>query len=283
MAPKDLEALQALPPEERIGPLIELAHSALEGPRSPSSDQALIDALLPLLMDGVGTARERLALGEALAGLGDPRLQLPQDDGYWVDVPYGDTVFRIARYPVTVAEFRRFVEVGGYRDDAAWSEEGRAWRDAVDDPWPVRFERLPPEFRVGNQPVVQVSWWEAQAYARWAGARLPTAVERMAVVRGEERRPYPWGAPFGHGNANTREEVLKRPCAVGLYVRDCTPEGVYDLAGNVAEWLEDEVEQGRVIHPGSWRQPSMASWAKARGLEDPSARRSDLGFRLMKD
>ena len=131
-----------------------------------------------------------------------------------------------------------------------------------------------------------------------ANARLPRVDERVWVVRGTERRPYPWGAPFGEGNANTREEVLGRPCAVGLYVRDCTPDGVSDLAGNVGEWTADSREvspeeavgapndDGKhiefFIHPGSWNEPSMAAWAKALSMAPPSARWTGLGFRLVR-
>jgi formylglycine-generating enzyme required for sulfatase activity len=138
-------------------------------------------------------------------------------------------------------------------------------------------------FVVPNQPVVGVTWYEADAYARSSGARLPHADERVWVSRGRERRPYPWGSPFGEGNANTREEVLGRPCAVGLYLRDCTPEGVHDLAGNAAEWTADGVGAEKLIHPGAWDQPSMAAWAKALAMVAPDNRWAGLGFRLARD
>ena len=117
------------------------------------------------------------------------------------------------------------------------------------------------------------------------GSRLVHADERVWVTRGAARRPYPWGAPFGEGNANTREEALGRPCAVGLYVRDATPEGVRDLAGNVAEWHADAPVVGdeRLVHPGSWDQPSLAAWAKALMFERLVSRRSALGFCLARD
>ena len=135
---------------------------------------------------------------------------------------------------------------------------------------------------VSNQPVVGVSWFEAEAYATQHNARLLSFNERMQVARGDERT-YPWGEPFGRGNANTREEVLGKPCAVGLFVRDRTPEGIADLAGNVAEWTGDRIGDDCVIHPGSWEQTSMASWAKARALEPASTRVAALGFRLARD
>ena len=53
-------------------------------------------------------------------------------------------------------------------------------------------------------------------------------------MRGDANRPYPWGQPFGQGNANTNEATLGKPVAIGLFIADCTPDGIYDLAGNVA-------------------------------------------------
>jgi formylglycine-generating enzyme required for sulfatase activity len=71
---------------------------------------------------------------------------------------------------------------------------------------------------------------------------------------------------------------------VGLFVHDRTPEGVTDLAGNAAEWLADDMGTGeRLYHPGSWKQPSMASWAKALQTAPPDYRAPDLGFRLIRD
>lgn len=279
----DLRPILDLPYPQRIEPLVALAREAIQaGRRDPGTVSALVEALLSVLRSGGGEGRERLALGEVLGQLGDPRLRLPADEDYWaaVEVPEDGTLF-MGRYPVTNAEFRRWVDLGGYHDRAGWSAEGLAWRDGPGAlGWPPRARELGPELLAANQPVVCVTWFEAEAYAAAHGARLPLIGERQWVARGPEKRPYPWGAPFGLGNANTSEEVLGRPCAVGLYRADRTPEGVYDLAGNVAEWLGDELEPLRLTHPGSWRQPSMAAWNKARNLAPPTLAVPDLGFRL---
>jgi hypothetical protein len=279
--------------DERLQALVSRAHAG---------DAAAVRGMLDVLASGEGSVRTRVALGEALGRLGDPRLRRPSDADYWVRVASeedGDVV--IARYPVTNDEYRAWVERGGYQDRAAWSDEGWAWLQATTDPWPVHAKSEGSEqFVVANQPVVVVTFFEAQAYAAAHGARLVRTDERVFVVRGEEKRPYPWGSPFGEGNANTREEVVNRPCAVGLFIGDRTPEGVCDLAGNVAEWTDDDevdsvdydgVEEGteppvrlfRVVHPGAWDQPSMASWAKAKALHAPESRWPGLGFRLAKD
>ena len=282
-----LDALAGLSADERVAALAELLR-----PLRPEALAAVgaadRDAVTALLVDavtsGAGAPPDRVVVGAALGHLGDPRLHAPGDPAYWAHVETEEGALLMGRFMVTNAEFRRFVDDGGYDRAALWDEAGRAWLRATREPWPALAAR--PEsadFVVPNQPVVGVTWHEASAYARAHGARLPTFEERLAVVRGREKRPYPWGSPFGEGNANTSEEALHRPCAVGLYVRDRSPEGVADLAANAAEWCADGVADQKWVHPGAWDQPSMAAWAKARVLEAPSEWSPALGFRLARD
>lgn len=274
-----LNDVLALSDEERVAPLLELANSETHA----NDAQRLIGALLALVDAGTGAPEQRVAIGDLLARYGDPRLRSPADPGYFVAVPFAADTLMVGRFPVTMAELKGFVDGGGYDDDSHWSPEGLAWRNTAEPTWAATCDPLDAFLTASNQPAIFVNWYEAQAYANASGARLPSQMERLHVMRGESKRPYPWGAPFGSGNANTAEEVLKRPCAVGLYNRDSTPEGVMDLAGNVAEWLGDDVAPKRIIHPGAWSQPSMAAWAKARFLIDPDFRGPDLGFRLVRD
>jgi formylglycine-generating enzyme required for sulfatase activity len=283
-----LRSVEQLAPEARPDALVALGREVISAPLNGTGAEAvngLVRSLLELVQSGQGSARQRLEVGEVLGLLGDPRLRRPKDPDYWVKVTgseMGDIT--IARFPVTNAEFSEWAQGGGYQDAAAWSEEGARWLASCPDPWPAHAsQETSRHFVVPNHPVVGVTFWEAQAYATAHGARLPRQDERRAVIRGRERRPYPWGEPFREGHANTREEVLNRPCAVGLYLRDRTPEGVSDLAGNVAEWMADEVGDQRLAHPGAWDQPSMASWAKAVALHPPDARWAGLGFRLARD
>lgn len=285
----ELSAILAMPAEDRLEPLTRLALSLVEArARGESIDEALLigvtDALLSSFETDVGEPKVRVALGEALGLLGDPRLRLPEQPDYWADVDVDGYGLRVGRHPVTNWEWRQWVDGGGYQRDDIWSAEGLAWRDSGAPRWtdgardPANASLLIP-----NQPVVGVTWFEADAFARAHGARLPERLERSQIVRGAGKRPYPWGEPFGAGNANTREEVVGRPSAVGLFRGDMTPEGIFDLAGNVAEWNQDEVGDKRVYHPGSWRQPSMASWAKALALRAPDTQADDLGLRLVTD
>lgn len=263
----------------------EAANAAADGSLAGDDLEALVELSVAIVRSGDGSSRARLLVGELLGRLGDPRLKVSSDPHYWVTLTLDDgEAFRLGRFPVTNAEYRAWVDGGGYDDRAAWTDEGWAWKSETTDAWPViaAGDDAAP-FVVPNQPVVGVSMHEAIAFATAHGARLPRWYERVYAVRGGEKRPYPWGAPFGEGSANTKEEVLGRPCAVGLYVRDVTPEGVHDLAGNAAEWTSEAAGDEFLLHPGSWEQPSLAAWAKALTTAKPSARWSALGFRLFQD
>jgi hypothetical protein len=282
--PNEFEAILRLSPDERCAPLARLGRKVAEGHASPELRARLIQALVASIAEGAGAGVDRVEAGEALGWLGDPRLHLPTASAYWVAVETDDGTIRIGKYPVTNQEYRLFVDDDGYSQRALWSDAGWAWLAGCNDPWPERSKAADARpYIVPNQPVVAVTWFEADACARYFGARLPRFDERTRVMRGVEKRPYPWGSPFGEGHANTREEVLGRPCAVGLFLADRTPEGACDLAGNAAEWVADQVGEERWYHPGAWDQPSMAAWAKARELERPDARWAGLGFRLARD
>jgi formylglycine-generating enzyme required for sulfatase activity len=283
-----LDALERLPGADRAAVIAELGREVLQAEAATAlpddARRRLVVALLGAVESGDGASRDRLVIGAALAALGDPRLRAPSDPSYWARVESDEGPFLLGRHMVTNREYRAFVDAGGYDRPDLWDEQGLAWLNATKLTWPALAARPDAgDFVVDNQPVVGVTWHEAMAYARWAAARLPTFEERLAVVRGGEKRPYPWGSPFGEGNANTSEEVLNRPCAVGLYVRDRSPEGVYDLAGNVAEWCGDGVSDQKWVHPGAWDQPSMAAWAKARVLQAPAEWSAALGFRVARD
>jgi len=245
----------------------------------------LVKALVEVVESGQGAGKERYTIGRALGCLGDSRLSAPSDSAYWTKVTLEDgTRLAVGRFQVTTAEYQSFVDAGGYEKQDLWTESGWNWLSSAESPWTVRS--VTPEAKpfVGlNQPVVGINWYEANAYCSFVGARMLRFDERLWVVRGEERRPYPWGSPFGEGQSNTKEEAIGAPCAVGLFLGDCTPAGVHDLAGNVAEWTEDEIAGQYWVHPGSFNQPSMAAWAKARELCAPQSWSAARGFRLARE
>ena len=214
---------------------------------------------------------ERLEAAEALGQAGDPRLG--QDN--WVRIGK----FEIGRYPVTVAEYKIFVENDGYLNKRWWKEGGYGSRKEPDK-WTQKLEHP-------NRPVTDVTWYEAAAYSAWAGARLPTDAEWRRAERGENRRDYPWGNErLDPTRANFRENGPGHATPVGLYPAGATPEGVQDMAGNVWEWVQDRFEQGkeeRVLLGGSWYHYGTDRRYGHRLRSGPGKRILYIGFRLARE
>jgi formylglycine-generating enzyme required for sulfatase activity len=177
--------------------------------------------------------------------------------------------FLISRYPVTVGQFERFVEDGGYANPAYWDSagtdwlEGRwktAWGDRSN--WlathlaTVNQQRVPLKWQqqllYPNRPIVGVCWFEALAFARWmtsqyqaAGSvladetaivRLPFELEWEVAARGVDGRQWPWGSEWNSQLANTHECGIEHLCAVGLFPEADSPFGVSDMSGNCWDW-----------------------------------------------
>jgi formylglycine-generating enzyme required for sulfatase activity len=154
--------------------------------------------------------------------------------------PYGEqnetldieAPFLLGRYPVTNGQYRAFLDDGGYGKRDCWSEAGWAWRqrEKISEPrfWRGRRWNGP------NQPVVGVSFWEAEACCRWAGGRLPREQEWEVAARGRDGYRYPWGNDWQDGICNSEEAGLGVTSPVGLFPGSRQrPLGLEDLAGNV--------------------------------------------------
>ncbi|MCB8901767.1 MULTISPECIES: ergothioneine biosynthesis protein EgtB [unclassified Streptomyces] len=162
--------------------------------------------------------------------------------------------FHIDTVPVTNGAYLAFMADGGYTDQRWWRPEGWAQIREHGIAAPLFWRRdgaqwLRRRFGVTepvpeDEPVLHVSWYEADAYARWAGRRLPTEAEWEKAARydpdsGRSRR-YPWGdADPGPEHANLGQRHL-RPAAAGSYPEGASPLGVRQLIGDVWEWTASD-------------------------------------------
>ncbi len=242
--------------------------------------------------------RERCVLGLALGQLGDPRIVVDlRDQAGYVEIKAGNYVvgeerrpfhlakpFLLARYLVTNSQYAVFMNENGYENRAWWSEEGWRWKceGKFDEPmfWTSAKWNCP------NQPVVAVSFWEAQAFAAWAGGRLPAEYEWEAAARGTEGCKFPWGDEWQDRICNTREAEVGRTSPVGLFPSSRSKEyGLEDMAGNIWEWSTDIYEgtTDRVFRGGSWNFDGSRCRAASRHRRAPASRLTGLGFRVARD
>jgi len=225
---------------------------------------------------------------------------------YWLDTT-----------PVTNCDYQRFLADDGYHDPRWWSERGWAhrcvaglvapqfWHLDGGSWWRTRFgiiEPVPPD-----EPVVHVSFFEAQAYAAWAGKRLPTEVEwekaaRFDPITGRSRR-FPWGdgnPTSAHANLGQRH---LQPAPAGSYPAGASPLGVHQLIGDVWEWTSSEFSgypgfapfpyreysevffsgDYRTLRGGSFGTDAAACRGTFRNWDHPVRRQIFTGFRCARD
>ncbi len=191
--------------------------------------------------------------------------------------------FYMDKHEVTTSQYAKFLKAtGSVKEPEGW--------DSVD------------LARQGNLPVVGVNWYEAEAYCRWAGKRLPTEAEWEKAARGADERAYPWG----NGKPNPSLATYHRKSSldaykgglspVGSHEAGRSPYGIGDLAGNAAEWVSDwfmdgyvpgqamnptgpASGDGKVIRGGGWQDPPDRLAATRRMHAEPNNRADDIGFR----
>jgi len=131
-------------------------------------------------------------------------------DAFWIDT-----------FEVTNASYHQYVEDTNHRAPDHWP----------DGNYPTGQE---------DHPVLGVTWHDAQQYCEWRGGmRLPTEAEWEKAARGSDGRRWPWGNDAGEGWANTAEAGIGTTVPVGTYLKDVSPYGVVDMAGNAQEWVLD--------------------------------------------
>ncbi len=135
-------------------------------------------------------------------------------------------------------------------------------------------------------PVSGVDWWAADAFARWAGGRLPRVEEWQLLAAGPEANPYPWGDDYQAGDAATGDQPHPGPHPCGATARDRNASGVRDLAGNVSEWtLSVTAERGGYaawVQGGNWLLPGKTTARSVFGRPVPLNHRSEsIGFRVV--
>lgn len=197
--------------------------------------------------------------------------------------------YSIDKFETDFAQYYGFVAATGYR------------KPRLAGYLVVGSENLP-AFLGPHSPVVGVSWADADAYCRWKGKRLPTEAEWETAARGGTQRAWPWGNDEVAANANLVDDVdrVKFTAPSGSFPKDQSPLGVYDMAGNVMEWVADWYQEdyyrvmpaldpagptsgeSKVIRGASWNDSVKRATTTTRFKTFPEYRDVTIGFRCAK-
>jgi formylglycine-generating enzyme required for sulfatase activity len=185
-------------------------------------------------------------------------------DAFWID-----------RTEVTNAQYRGCLDAGACAKPQYWGDSA---------------------YDADGQPVVGVVWNDAEAYCKWAGARLPTEAEWEKAARGTDGRVYPWGNEDPTcERANYNTDCVGKPALTGSYPASASPYGALDMAGNVWEWVADwyaadtygpspqqnptgpDSGDRRVLRGGSWNMGPVHARCAYRDGNVPGSRFNYLG------
>jgi formylglycine-generating enzyme required for sulfatase activity len=218
--------------------------------------------------------------------------------------------FQIEAYEVSATQYVAFLnqllaQFPGLRVDLVGCNGQPCVRVQADEPNSIvrfngtQYELVNPTF-YANHPIFFVTWWGADAYCTSLGRRLPTEAEWERAARGPANSIYPWGAEWIPANANTsRSNLQPGTVPVDSFPSGLSAYGVYNMAGNVAEWVWDfyqenyyslpeavgpnprgpAVSDRKVLRGGGWDNVPLFSRTVHRMYADPKSGRASLGFR----
>jgi iron(II)-dependent oxidoreductase len=224
--------------------------------------------------------------------------------------------YLIGRTPISNATYLTFTEGGGYERREWWSDEGWHWKEQYDITRPGQWTAdLSAEWRLGtlepldpHRPVVHVSWFEADAFARAHGLRLPTEFEWEKAATWDQdavqARDYPWGndPPRAGVHANV-DQLGCGAAAAGAYPAGASPYGCLGMIGDVWEWTSSSFDgypgftaypyreysevffggEYRVLRGGSWATRTRVATPTFRNWDYPQRRQIFSGFRVAGD
>ncbi|MDQ3305067.1 MAG: ergothioneine biosynthesis protein EgtB [Actinomycetota bacterium] len=227
-------------------------------------------------------------------------------------------LFHIDRFATTNARYLEFVEAGGYRERRWWSEPGWAWRTEAGLEHPGGWRRHGPdawsrhrfgweEDLPGDEPVQHVCWYEADAYARWRGQRLPTEAEWEKAASWDPctrtKRRYPWGDTSPTSEVANLGQRRFGPSPVGSCPEGSSAYGCHQMVGDVWEWTSSEFHphpgfrafpyreysevfwgpEHKVLRGGSWATHPSAVRTTFRNWDYPIRRQIFAGLRCARD
>ena len=227
------------------------------------------------------------SVGSNRGNLDERPVRRYETKGFWMD-----------RTEVTCAQYKKFledVEKYGHKWCHPNESKNKNHTPYHTYAWAQKFSWLngQPPYGMDDFPVVLVDWFDAYAYANWAGKRLPSENEWEIAARGTIANEYPWGNNFSLDRCNVGEA----PMAVGSFPKGSTPSGILDLAGNVCEWTATAYDPSPtnasifggkyglpIVKGGSWDDNAKGCRSAARdNKRSPYHRSTTVGFRCVSD